>query len=559
MTDPTTFLDFTGSYNYAVRQALILVLVGVSVYLLLRAGLFAVPQVGFMAVGSYVSALLSLNQGWAFPIVLVCGGLASGVVGVLLGTLLARLNGIYLAIATIGFSEVVRETAINLKITGGPQGLFGIPIAANDLYIVGVLLAALIVLGVVARSRFGLAMSGIREQPLMTSHQGVNIRVYRVVLFGVSGLLAGLAGALYVHESGFIDPSTYTFGLLIQVLAMVVLGGMTSVIGPVLGGFVVFGLPQVLAVFDDYRNIVNGSLIVLVVALLPGGLAGGASWLWHRVARRTRAPTAAAVRTAKPVPAPGMITAEADQESPPGQDLPQPLLRLTNVAKHFGGIRALQGVSLEVMPHEIFGIIGPNGSGKTSLLNVLSGVYRPDTGEGFINGEQITGRWGHPDRLARAGIARTFQGIRLLGEYSVRDNVLMGTYLGHRSARDHAMQTIQELGLSALADARAGSLPYGLQRKVEIARALVSRPQLLLLDEPTAGMSPGERSEIFDLVQSVKERGVTTVVVEHDVSVMSRYCHRVAVLNFGKTIAVGVPESVMQNEEVIGAYIGRPA
>lgn len=580
----TTFLDVFGTYDFAARQALVLILVGVSVYLLLRAGLFAVPQIGFMAVGSYVSALLSLNQGWSFPVVLVCGAAASGLTGLVLGALLARLNGIYLAIATIGFSEVVRVTAINLQVTGGPQGLFGIPLAANDLYIVGILAVALALLAVLSRSRFGLAMSGMREEPLMARHQGVNIQLYRIVLFGASGALAGTAGVLYVHLSGFIDPTTYSFDLLIQVLAVVVLGGMTSVIGPLLGGCIVFGLPQALAVFEDYRNLVNGTLIVLVVALLPGGLAGAATWLWRQSAGRLQGRAHGASRRvgddtadAPVVRVTGGDRSRAESIAATETEAGRPMLQLTDVAKHFGGIRALQGVSLEVSLHEIFGIIGPNGSGKTSLLNVLSGVYRPDSGQGFVDGKPIAAWWGRPESLARAGIARTFQGIRLLGGHSVRDNVLLGAYLhrpgrsaaplpsgpearnGHNSARDQAMQTIDELGLTPYASAPAASLPYGLQRKVEIARALVSNPKLLLLDEPTAGMSPSERSEIFDLVQSVKERGVTTVVVEHDVSVMSRYCHRLAVLNFGRTITVGVPETVMQNEEVIGAYIGRPA
>ena len=578
----STFLDFFGSYDFAARQALILILVGISAYVLLQAGLFAVPQIGLMAIGSYVSALLSLDQQWPFPVVVLCGAAAAGLVGLVLGALLARLNGIYLAIATIGFSEVVRETAINLSITGKAQGLFGIPLAANDLYIVGFLLAALILLGWLATTRFGLAMSGIREEPLMTRHQGVNIRAYRVVLFGLAGVIAGSAGALYVHQSGFIDPSTYSFGLLIQVLAVVVLGGMTNVIGPVLGGCIVFGLPQVLAVFNDYRNLVNGVLIVLVVALFPSGIAGGVTWIWRRTSGQLRSSRARARKSQQKIAVPAAATetmpAAAATPDSARQAAAEPMLRLTGIAKHFGGISALQGISLDVAAWEVFGIIGPNGSGKTSLLNVLSGVYTPDSGDAVLDGGSITGSWGRPERLARAGIARTFQGIRVLRDYSVRDNVMLGFYLRRnqpdgesssngrpesssdgRSARDQVMHTLDELRLTEYADVPAGSLPYGLQRKVEIARALVGRPKLLLLDEPTAGMSPNERSEIFELVHTVQARGVTVIVVEHDVTVMSKYCHRVAVLNFGRTIALGVPESVMQSEEVISAYIGRPA
>lgn len=579
------FLSFTGSYDFAVRQALILTIVGLSVYVLLRAGLFAVPQVGFMAIGSYTSALLSLKQGWSFPVALVASALAAGAAGLLLGVLIARLNGIYLAIATIGFSEIVREIFINWDVSGGSQGLFGIPLAANDVYIVGCLLAALALLGRLSRTRFGLAMAGVREEPLMTTHQGVNIPLYRLALFGLSGVLAGLAGSLYVHQSGFIDPGTYQFGLLVELLAAVVLGGMMSVWGPVLGGVIVYGLPQVLGVFSQYRSLVNGAFIVVVVAVAPEGVAGllssGRAWVGDRLGWPGRPRRAATAPRTAPVPEvrrPTTHVVPRDSiKAPIAVAGRTPLLALSDIRKSFGGIRALQGVSLEVLDGEVFGLIGPNGSGKTSLINTLSGVYRPDGGEGALDGRPLAPLWGRTARLSRAGIARTFQGIRLLADYTVTDNVLLGAY--HRQhgtvaeallllprarretaeARTAALELLDGLGLAAAADRLAGELPYGLQRKVEIARALASGPRLLLLDEPTAGMSPHERDEIFDLVQQVRQQGVTVMVIEHDVAVMSRHCDRMAVLNFGKVIAVGTPDSVTENREVIDAYIGRPA
>lgn len=579
----TDFLGMFGNYDFAVRQALILMLLGLSVYVLLRAGMFAVPQIGFMAIGSYTSALLSLKQGWPFPLALASAALAGGLAGLLLGALLARLSGIYLAIATIGFSEIVRDSIINVNVTGGPQGLFGIPRAANDLYIVGVLLVATILLARLQTSRFGLAIAAVREEPLMTSHQGVDVRFTRLVLFGLSGGLAGLAGSLFVHQSGFVEPAAYSFGLLVQILASVVLGGMLSVFGPILGGIVIFGLPQVLGAFGEYRNVVDGLLIVLVVALLPSGMVGlfDAAYRFlslRMVGVRKRhtphdgVPAPSVESSAGPVPG-----AVAYERPAMGTTIEQArLLELVDIKKRFGGIHALNGVSIDVAAGEVLGVIGPNGSGKTSLLNVLSGVYRPDSGNGVLAGNPLAPLWGKPHELAEVGIARTFQGIRLLGDYSVADNVLLGAHhaqsagpvralLGTaaarreaNAARERVMQTLDELDLRRMAHTAAGSLPYGLQRKVEIARAVVSGPRLLLLDEPTAGMTPAERDEVFDLVQAVRGRGVTVVVVEHDVAVMMSHCDRLTVLNFGMTIASGTPESVIQDREVIDAYIGRP-
>ncbi|WP_028652733.1 ABC transporter permease subunit [Nocardioides halotolerans] len=574
-----TFLDAFGIYDYAVRQGLALTLVGLSVFILLRVGLFAMPQIGFMAIGAYTTAVLIADHGWPFLLAALAGGVFGAVSGLVLGVFLSRLSGVYLALATIGFSEIVRELILQLEFTGGAQGIYGILPEQVDLYLVGSIALVLVVCLLTERTRVGLAMSAIRDEPIMAAHQGIGIKWYRISLFVASGFLAGLGGSFFVNQAGFADPSSYSFALLVQVLAAAILGGRASSWGPLLGGIVIFGLPLFLGGLDQYGAMINGALIVLVIGLFPGGLVGTGRGLVTWLLARTRTagsafdgdtssapstPRAAGIAVPKPA-----VAADRTSESP--------LLSLEGIQKSFGGIQALRGADMFVYSQEVFGLIGPNGSGKTSLLNVLSGVYFPDAGKGQLDGRELSTMWGHPERLSRAGIARTFQGIRLLGELTVAANVSLGAYHTHRRAvsprmadgrlgehvtaevKDLVRDTLAELGLGELASQPTESLPYGVQRKVEIARAIVSQPKLLLLDEPTAGMTPYERAQIFELVQHVRARGVTVVVVEHDVSIMAEHCDRMMVLDFGSVIAVGPADSILKEEAVIDAYIGRPA
>lgn len=582
----TDFLSAFGSYDFAVRQVVVLSIVGLSMYLLLRAGIFGIPQVGFMAIGGYTSALLMLKEGLPYPVALIAAGAAAALSGLLLGALLARLDGVYLAIATIAFSVIVQVLATNLGFAGGAAGLFGIPTTANDLYIIGVLLLLLLLFFRLERTRFGLAMVAMRDQPLMTAHQGVSVRGYRVGLFAASGFVAGIGGSFLVHITGFIIPSTYSFELLIQLVAAVVIGGMANVLGPLLGSILIFGLPLELGFSAQYQNVVDGVLIVLMVAAIPSGLTGVAG----RLGRATRSmyqrrrdaflvrrgPLSGADAGVPPPPGDAVVRVlrEAGDPVPVPRTAEQPLLTLSGITKSFGGVRALRGVTLEVMAREVFGVIGPNGSGKTTLLNILSGVFAPDGGTAVFAGKDISAHWGRPHELARIGMSRTFQGIRLVGELSVLQNVMLGAYhrqtagLGavilapgarrrDKELRRAAETILDEVGLLADAARPAASLPYGLQRRVEIARAVLSSPALLMLDEPTAGMTPVERGDVFDLIEDLRVAGRALIVVEHDVEMMTNRCDRLAVLNFGELIACGPPAAVMEMQGVVDAYIGQ--
>jgi len=561
------FLEGLNEYDFFVRDSLVLLLLALSIYVLLQAGMFALPQVGFMAIGAYVAAIAATRYEQPLVVSLGLALLAGLVTGLLLALVLIRLNGIYLAIATIAFGEIVRVTIRNLDIAGGGTPLVGVPRTVTDVVLVGTVLLVVVGLWRLSRTRFGLAVVMIREDPLSAAHQGISVRTYRTALFALSGAVAATAGALSVHVTGFVEPGLFDFNLLVDALAATVLGGMTSVVGPIVGGVVIFGLPELLHALAEYRTMVNGLLIVAVVAFAPDGLVS-----LGRLARRFRPrrprsalaePTAIVARPLTSTPRPG------DGE---------PLLTARGLARHFGGIKALDGIDLEIRTGEIFGVIGPNGSGKTTLLNVISGVYRPSVGEVLIGDVSAIRGSGRPARMAGFGISRTFQAVRLLEGHTVLENVVAGAYRSRsgeglivsllalpsfRRSRNtslaQARALLDELEMGDLAEDEADALPYGQQRKIEIARALISKPRLLLLDEPTAGMSPTERDEVFALVQAVRSRGVTVVVIEHDVRAMTANCDRLAVLNFGKVLIVDTPQRAIESEAVIDAYIGRTA
>ncbi|MGE4242074.1 ATP-binding cassette domain-containing protein [Ramlibacter sp.] len=562
------FLELFGVYAFAARSALVLSLVAMAIYVLLNAGIFALPHTGLLAVGAYTATILSLDAKVPFAVAVTGGALAAMLVSLVLAGLLGRLNGIYLAIATLAFSEAIGAAVLNIPLTGAAQGRVGIPRVSSDLAIGGAVVLAVLALWALHRSRFGLAIVAMREDALMARHQGIDVFTYRLGLFALAGLLCGLAGALNVHLTGFVEPGFFSFGLLSQLLAAAVIGGMIYVAGPLLGTAVMSTLSQVVTVVGEYQALANGAIIVLVIAFAPYGLLGLAS----AALRRRRKGPAAVVRDAVD---PGTSASSAPVEAAVrarARAVPdttrEPVIRVSQIAMNFGGIRALQDVSLHCAGGELLGVIGPNGSGKTTLLNVISGVYKPSGGSGTLLGHPFTDLFGSPHKLARAGVSRTFQTIRLLDDYSVRDNVNIGLHgIGNEGAsggsaaeRAAAVDSVlREHGLEHLAEVHAGELSYGLRRRVEIARAVVSRPKLLLLDEPTAGMDPQERADVFARIAALLSDGIAIIVVEHDVDMMSQHCDRLVVLDFGKVIAEGLPAEVLQQEDVISAYLGSSA
>lgn len=571
------FLDALDPYDFLVRDGLVLVLAAVGVYLLLNAGIFAVPHVGFMAMGGYASAVASVRFDVPFAVSLLVGLATGTLAGLVLGVALMRLDGIYLAIGTIGFSEIVRVMVRNLEFTGGATGLTGIARSTSDPALVGIVGAVLLFLWRLSRTRYGLMWEAMRHDVLVTSHQGIDVARVRVALFAATGAICAVAGTLQLHLVGFIEPGRFTFEQLIELLAAAILGGISSVWGALVGGAVIFGLPELLVFLEDYRHVFNGLVILGIVVFAPQGLIGLVGGALGGLRPRRSAESAAAEVTGETAAEALATPASAARErsaQPAGGEAEPIVLRVRGISKSFGGIRAVDDVSFEVRRGEMLGLIGPNGSGKTTMLNILSGVYRPDAGE-VTFAQDGAFPFGRPHDVTALGLARTFQGIRLVPERTGRDNVELGAYRQQRSSvlsvalnlPGHAREVaearrltdvvLDELRVTDVAGLHVDSLPYGPQRKIELARALLSRPEVLLVDEPTAGMTPTERTEIFHLLDEVRRTGTSVVVVEHDVESISGWCDRVAVLNFGKLIAVGEPDAVLREEVVVDAYLGR--
>lgn len=558
-----------GQYDFLVWQSLILVVAALGVYLMFRAGLFAVPQAGLLAVGAYTTGLMAIHLPTPFAINVLAGTAAGMIAGGALGLALARLNGIQLAIATVAFNQIVTLVAQNQTFTGGPDGLTGIPLATPDWLVIAVLALAVAFCWRLNVTRFGIAMDALRGDTVLASHSGVSVFRYRLAIFGVCGLLCGLAGALLAQWIGFIDPNQYSFDGEVQLLSMAILGGMASYWGPLLGAVVVMGGPQVLTDLQQYRYVFDGILIVLVIAFVPGGVAALPATVLRLMGRR---PKLVGTQPAPPSSA-VLLPARAERN----RSSTEVALEVTSVSKRFGGLQALDSVDLVVRFGEIVGIIGPNGSGKTTLLNVISGALTPESGAIQIVGVAKQSMLGHPNRMAAAGIARSFQGIRLLPELTVLDNVWLGAYTTQRTSlisqllpipsgrrerlasRDRAREMLRAIGLEGAADRYPNELAYGHQRLVEIIRAVMASPVVLLLDEPSAGMTTLEKRELMHLLQQLCAQGLAVVLVEHDLGLMTSYCDWLVVLNFGRRIAGGKPGDVMSTEEVLTAYVGRTA
>ncbi|MCX8032542.1 MAG: branched-chain amino acid ABC transporter ATP-binding protein/permease [Thermoleophilia bacterium] len=569
--------------------------VGVAI-ILGQAGQLSLGHSAFYGIGAYLSGLLASRLHLPTLLCLLIGTVVPGIVAYAIGKPVLKLRYFYLMLATIGLGQIFVVAVMRLGFTGGLIGFSGVPTLGigslrfdsllSQYYLVWFfVLVVLLLLNRGLKYRLGRTLRALATSEIASSSLGIRTANWKLLAFVASAIICGLSGCLLGFVTNAVSPISFQFAASILPVIMMLVGGADSIWGAMIGAVIMTWLLNTLGAIQEYSGIAYPVIMILLLLFLPSGILGLRSsalrrvWEWSR-SKVTKSSDRAAqegVTGATPRDLDDCPENEAKSNNA-GPDtfsqgtVTKTLLRIEEVTVTFGGLKALDRVSFEVAEGSITALIGPNGAGKTTLFNAITRHQALDSGR-ILLGDVDLGKLSPAD-AARQGMARTFQNLRIFENMSVLENVLVGCHrheksgfwsccLGlprqraeERRSRETAMETLALLGLDKVAARPAASLPYGQRRLVEIARALASRPRLLLLDEPAAGMNAAERADLVRRIAAIRASGVTILLVEHDISLVMGISDRVNVLNYGQLIASGTAQEVQHNPRVVEAYLG---
>jgi branched-chain amino acid transport system permease protein len=563
--------------QYVIAIALVSMLVGGALVLVVGIGRCITLAAGSItAIGAYVLTLAIVRLHLPYLAALALAAVAGAIAGWVIAVPGVRFRGHNLAMVTLVFQSVciilLREAT---SLTGGAQGirvptpsLLGWNVVTDlDFVLLIGFFSALVVLlmTILVRGPFGKNLGAAATNELAAEAYGVSVPGYIKAAFVVSSIVIAVSGALAAPRVRILDPDSYGVMLSISMLAYPIIGGMHSIWGGLLGGGLMRVLPEMLRAFADYQELFFAALVLVTVMFFPGGLI-------ELLRRATLVGRSSAKVTGEIARVPA-VPAACARKKPPLPEGGRPLLVLKDVNKHFDALHAVNSASLTVTAGGLHGLIGPNGAGKTSLFNIISGFLDADSGHVAFDGASLLGGVAR-DRIG-LGITRTFQNVAVFGQLSCLDNVIIGRgqngvmhsmagsfdyFLGLRSAaaaRREAMVALESVGLSNEAGLAAGSLSLGNQRRLEIARAIVSNPRLIMLDEPVSGVAEAELDGLRELLVRINsERQIAMLVVEHNIPFVADLCRTMSVMGAGRIVAEGKPEDVLSLPLVRQLYFG---
>lgn len=543
-------------------------------------GMESLGQAAFFGMSAYTIAILSTRYSMGWEIAAPLALLASTALAAIAAALAVRMTGLFFLVMTLVFSQVLWGLSHRWgSLTGGYLGLHGIPRPFDALeseltfyYVaLGVFLVSGILMYRLVRSPFGLTLRGIKESELRMRTSGYNVWLHKYIVFVIAGAFAGVAGVLYAYSAQFISPTVLGVETSFEAMLMVIIGGAGTLSGPVIGAAVVTGLRNYLSVYFESWVIALGLVYIIAVFFAPRGILGllprrwaTASGIGQEASAVDETRIATRSRQAQVEPKrPGIDRSTIEEDGGGAVES----LRLERVGKTFGQVRAVHDFTLSAFPGTRKVILGPNGAGKTTLFNLITGVYKPSAGDIHLFGTKVTGMAAHA--RTRMGLGRTFQITNLFPSLTVMNNVRLGA-LGVKSTK-YAMHVpvarlddvnvrcrnlLEMAGLWDVRDTQVANLSYGHQRQLELMVTLASDPQVLLLDEPAAGLSLAESRSMVELIKALDSR-LTVLIIEHDMDVAFEVANEVTVMHQGEILAEGSVDEIRENVQVREVYFGQ--